>query len=133
MAGITTLSSAIIVNNDWVKDAKNQDQLRRFLRASQRGWEYTFDNRDEAAEIFMKHAPAFNMEIALLEINGTHDDHPTPSTPRASRSSGRPSEDWQESQDLAGEVRQADARSRTSTTTTPTSILSQPPYTAGKK
>ena len=44
MAGITTLSSAIIVNNDWLKDAKNQDRLKRFLRASQRGWEYTFDN-----------------------------------------------------------------------------------------
>ena len=65
------MSSAIIVNNDWLKDAKNQDRLRRFLRASQRGWQYTFDNRDEAAEIFMKHAPAFNKEIALLEINGT--------------------------------------------------------------
>jgi NitT/TauT family transport system substrate-binding protein len=71
MAGVTTLSSAIIVNNDWVKDAKNQDALRRFLRASQRGWQYTFDNRDEAAEIFMKNAPAFNKEISLLEINGT--------------------------------------------------------------
>ena len=48
------LSSAIIVNNDWLKDAKNQDQLRRFLRASQRGWEYTDKHRDEAAEIFMQ-------------------------------------------------------------------------------
>lgn len=46
MAGVTTLSSAIIANNDWLKDAKNQDRLRRFLRASQRGWQYTFDNRD---------------------------------------------------------------------------------------
>jgi hypothetical protein len=32
MAGVSTLSSAIIANNDWLKDAKNQDQLRRFLR-----------------------------------------------------------------------------------------------------
>ena len=35
--GTTTLSSAIIVNNDWIKDPKNQDLLRRFLRATQRG------------------------------------------------------------------------------------------------
>ena len=42
MAGVTTLSSAIIANNDWLKDAKNQYQLRRFLRATQRGWQYTF-------------------------------------------------------------------------------------------
>src|SRR5216117_1667155 len=28
MAGVSTLSSAIIVNNDWAKEAKSQDQLR---------------------------------------------------------------------------------------------------------
>jgi NitT/TauT family transport system substrate-binding protein len=71
MAGVSTLSSAIIVNNEWVKDAKNQATLRKFLRASQRGWQHTFDNRKEAAEIFLKNAPAFNLEIALLEIDGT--------------------------------------------------------------
>src|SRR5712691_1044838 len=56
MAGVSTLSSAIVTNNNWLKEPKNQDLLRRFLRASQRGWQYTFDHRDEAAEIFMKHA-----------------------------------------------------------------------------
>ena len=99
MAGVTTLSSAIIVNNDWLKDGKNADRLKRFLRASQRGWDYTDKHRDEAAEIFLKHAKAFNKEIALLEINGTmtiiHTKH----------TEGKPlfwsaQEDWQESQDL---------------------------------
>jgi NitT/TauT family transport system substrate-binding protein len=71
MAGVSTLSSAIIVNNTWLSEARNQATLRRFLRASQRGWQYTFDNRDEAADIFLKQAPAFNKEIALLEIDGT--------------------------------------------------------------
>jgi NitT/TauT family transport system substrate-binding protein len=99
MAGISTLSSAIIVNKDWLKDAKNQDALRRFLRASQRGWEYTAKNDKEAAEIFLKHAPAFNMEIALLEIDGTM------SITQTKHSKGKAmfwsaKEDWQESQDL---------------------------------
>src|SRR5215813_11894439 len=71
MAGVSTLSSAIIVNNSWLGEAKNEAALRRFLRASQRGWQYTLDHRDEAADIFLKRAPAFNKEIALLEINGT--------------------------------------------------------------
>ena len=98
-AGNSTLSSAIIVNNDWAKEAKSQDQLRRFLRASQRGWQYTFDNRDEAAEIFMKNAPAFNKEISLLEINGTM------TIIRTERTKGRPIgwsalEDWKDTQDL---------------------------------
>src|SRR5207344_76686 len=97
MAGISTLSSAIIANNDWLKDAKNQDALKRFLRATQRGWQYTFDNRDEAAEIFMKNAPAFNKEISLLEINGTM------TILRTDRTKGRPigwsaAEDWKDSQ-----------------------------------
>jgi NitT/TauT family transport system substrate-binding protein len=99
MAGVSTLSSAIIVNNNWAQDPKNQDMLRRFLRASQRGWEYTDKHREEAADIFLTHAKAFNKEIALLEINGTmtiiHTKH----------TEGKPmfwsaKEDWQESQDL---------------------------------
>ena len=76
MAGVTTLSSAIIANNNWMKEAKNQDSLRRFLRASQRGWQYSFDNRAEAAEIFRKAAPVFTQEIALLEVDGTMTHHP---------------------------------------------------------
>jgi NitT/TauT family transport system substrate-binding protein len=71
MAGVTTLSSAIIANNDWLKDAKNQDTLRRFLRATQRGWDYSNKNRAEAAEIFRKSAPVFTQEIAQLEVDGT--------------------------------------------------------------
>lgn len=130
LAGISTLSSAIIVNNDWAKDAKHQDQLKRFLAASQRGWEYTDKHRDEAAAIFIKHAPAFNMEIALLEINGTltitHTKH----------TEGKPlfwsaKEDWQDSQDLlqkyAGLGPQADMGKYYSN-----DYLSQPPYTEKK-
>jgi NitT/TauT family transport system substrate-binding protein len=99
MAGISTMSSAVIVNKGWIKDAKHADELRRFLRASQRGWDYANKHRDEAADIFLKHAPAFNKEIAMLEINGTmtiiHTKH----------TEGKPvmwsaKEDWQESQDL---------------------------------
>ena len=99
MAGVSTLSSAIIVNNEWLKDAKHQDQLRRFLRASQRGWAYTQKNPDEAADIFVKRAPAFNKEIALLEINGTM------TIIHSKRTEDKPlmwsaKEDWHDSQDL---------------------------------
>src|SRR5262249_60172288 len=71
MAGVSTLSSAIIVNNTWLGEAKNEAAVRRFLRASQRGWQYTFDHRAEAADNFLKPAPAFNKEIRLLAITGT--------------------------------------------------------------
>ena len=99
MAGVTTLSSAIITNNNWLKEAKNQDTLRRFLRASQRGWQYAFDNRAEAAEIFRKAAPVFTQEIALLEVDGTM------TIIRTERAKGKPIgwtavEDWKDTQDL---------------------------------
>jgi NitT/TauT family transport system substrate-binding protein len=130
MAGVTTLSSAIIVNNDWVKDAKNQDALRRFLRASQRGWQYTFDNRDEAAQIFMKNAPAFNKEISLLEINGTM------TIIHTERTKGKPigwsaAEDWKDTQDLLEKFAKLKPQPDVNVYYT-NSFLSAPPYSPGK-
>jgi NitT/TauT family transport system substrate-binding protein len=127
MAGITTLSSAIIANSDWLKDAKNQDRLKRFLRASQRGWQYTFDNRDEAAEIFMKAAPAFNKEISLLEINGTM------TIIRTDKTKDKPigwsaTEDWKESQDLLEKFAKLKAQPDVNVYFT-NEYLSAPPYT----
>jgi ABC-type nitrate/sulfonate/bicarbonate transport system substrate-binding protein len=130
MAGISTLSSAIIVNKDWAKDPKHEDELRRFLRASQRGWDYTDKHREEAADIFLKHAPAFNKEIAMLEINGTmtiiHTKH----------TQGKPmfwsaKADWQESQDLLqkyAKLKPAEDVTKYYTN----KYLSQPPYTPKK-
>jgi NitT/TauT family transport system substrate-binding protein len=126
MAGVTTLSSAIIANNDWLKDAKNQDRLRRFLRASQRGWQYTFDNRDEAAEIFMKAAPAFNKEISLLEINGTMTIIRTDKT-KDKPISWSASEDWKESQDLLEKFAKLKAQPDVNVYFT-NEYLSAPPY-----
>jgi NitT/TauT family transport system substrate-binding protein len=131
MAGISTLSSAIIINDNWAKDPKNLDQLKRFLAASQRGWEYTRQHPDEAAAIFIKHAPAFNTEIALLEINGTL------SITNTKHTQGKPlfwsaKEDWQESQDLlekyAGLTAQADLSKYYTN-----EYLAQPPYAAAQK
>lgn len=126
MAGVTTLSSAIIVNVDWLKDAKNQDLLRRFMQASQRGWEYSDKNREEASSIFIKHARAFNMEIALLEVNGTM------TILRTKHSEGKPimwtaKEDWQESQDLLQTFAKLQEQKDMSKYYT-NEFLSEPPY-----
>jgi NitT/TauT family transport system substrate-binding protein len=126
MAGVTTLSSAIISNNDWLKDAKNQDNLRRFLRASQRGWQYSFDNRAEAAEIFRKAAPVFTQEIALLEVDGTM------SIIRTERTKGKPiafsdAGDWKDSQDLLEKFAKLKAQPDVNVYFT-NSYLSEAPY-----
>ena len=126
MAGVTTLSSAIIANNDWAKDAKNQDALRRFLRASQRGWQYTSDHRDEAAQIFRKSAPVFTQEIALLEIEGTM------TIVRTERTKGKPvgwsaTEDWKDSQELLEKFAKLKPQPDLNAYFT-NSYLSEPPY-----
>ena len=126
MAGVTTLSSAIITNNDWLKDARNQDLLRRFLRASQRGWQYSFDNRAEAAEIFRKAAPVFTQEIALLEVDGTM------TIIRTKRTQGRPiawsdAGDWADSQELLEKFAKLKAQPDVNVYFT-NSFLSEAPY-----
>ena len=126
MAGVTTLSSAIIVNNNWVKDAKNQDLLRRFLRASQRGWQHSFDNRAEAAEIFRKAAPVFTQEIALLEVEGTM------SIIRTERTKGRAIGvtdigDWRDTQDLLSKFAKLNPQADLNAYFT-NEYLSEPPY-----
>jgi NitT/TauT family transport system substrate-binding protein len=126
MAGVTTLSSAIIANNNWLKEAKNQDLLRRFLRASQRGWQYSFDNRDEAADIFRKSAPVFTQEIAKLEVDGTM------TIIRTERTKGKPiawsdAGDWKDSQDLLATFAKLSAQSDVNVYFT-NEYLSQAPY-----
>ncbi len=126
MAGVTTLSSAIIVNNSWAKDSKNQDLLRRFLRASQRGWQHSFDNRAEAAEIFRKVAPVFTQEIALLEVEGTM------SIIRTERTKGRAIGvtdigDWRDTQDLLSKFAKLTPQADLNTYFT-NEYLSEPPY-----
>jgi NitT/TauT family transport system substrate-binding protein len=126
MAGVTTLSSAIIANNDWLKDPKNQDMMRRFLRASQRGWQYAFDNRAEAAEIFRKAAPVFTQEIALLEVEGTM------TIIRTERTKGKPigvsdAGDWQDTQDLLAKFANLKAQPNVNVYFT-NEYLSEPPY-----
>jgi len=126
MAGVTTLSSAIIVNNNWAKEAKNQDLLRRFLRASQRGWQHSFDNRAEAAEIFRKAAPVFTQEIALLEVEGTM------SIIRTERTKGKAIGvtdigDWRDTQDLLSKFAKLNPQSDLNTYFT-NEFLSEAPY-----
>jgi NitT/TauT family transport system substrate-binding protein len=126
MAGVTTLSSAIIANNNWLKEAKNQDQLRRFLRASQRGWQYAFDHRDEAADIFRKSAPVFTQEIAKLEVDGTM------TIIRTERTKGKPiawsdAGDWKDSQDLLAKFAKLSAQPDVNVYFT-NDYLSQAPY-----
>jgi NitT/TauT family transport system substrate-binding protein len=97
LGGVTSLSSAIIVNNDWLRT--NEDTLRRFLRASQRGWHYAAENQREAAEAVVKARQTLVLNIAQGTLQGAL------TLTRTARSKNMTllasaAEDWKETQDL---------------------------------
>jgi NitT/TauT family transport system substrate-binding protein len=130
ISGVSTLSSAIIANNDWLKEAGNQDLMRRFLRASQRGWQWSSENRGEAADIFVKAKPSIPRGIALGTLEGAL------TITRTERTKGRPviwsaAEDWGDTQNLlvqyAGLKPQADLNVYYTN-----SYLAEAPYLPGR-
>jgi NitT/TauT family transport system substrate-binding protein len=128
MSGVTTLSSAVVVNNDWLKDAKNQETLKKFLRATQRGFQYTADNIDESAKIFMAHAPVFDKDMSTLEIKGALSILHTDRT--KDKAIGFSSiDDWKDTQDLLAKYAQLKPAADLNVYFT-NEYLSQAPYTA---
>ncbi|KAA3658525.1 MAG: hypothetical protein DWQ04_24865 [Chloroflexi bacterium] len=69
VCNVNTLSSAVIANKFWAE--QNPETVTKFVRATQRAWQYTMDNPQEAAEIFASHAEAFDAPLALEEIEGS--------------------------------------------------------------
>ena len=100
ICNVNTLSSAIVVNNFWAEE--NPEIVEKFVRASQRAWAYTQEHPEEAAEIFAKHAEAFDAPLSLAEIEGSLTLLHTPN------SEGKPigwaaKEDWQATQQVLEE------------------------------
>ena len=130
MAGVSTLSSAIIASNDWLKDAKNQESLRRFLRATQRGWQYAADNRGDAAEIFFKAKPTIPLDITRGTLEGAMTITRTERT-KASPVAWSSAEDWKDTQELLAKYANLKPQSDLNVYFT-NGYLSQAPYLAQK-
>ena len=75
IAGISTLCSAIIVNNDWMKDAKNQDGLNASCARRSAAGSTRPSIPNEAAEIFMKAAPGLQRGDREARDRRHDDDH----------------------------------------------------------
>ena len=100
MAGVTTLSSAIIANNDWLKDAEEPGHSAALpARLAARLAIHATTTAPRPPRSSARHAPVFTQEIALLEIDGTM------SIIRTERTKGKAigwsaPEDWKDTQDL---------------------------------
>jgi NitT/TauT family transport system substrate-binding protein len=67
--GTAMLEDRIIVAEDWIKGARNQDIAVRFLRASIKGWIYCRDHPDDALKIVLKYAPTLGKSHQAWQLN----------------------------------------------------------------
>jgi len=67
--GTAMLEDRIIVREDWIQNAKNQDIAVRFLRASIKGWIYCRDHPDDALKIVLKNGPALGKSHQAWQLN----------------------------------------------------------------
>jgi len=67
--GTAMLEDRIVVREDWIKRATNQDIAVRFLRASIKGWIYCRDHPDDALKIVLRNAPTLGKSHQAWQLN----------------------------------------------------------------
>jgi NitT/TauT family transport system substrate-binding protein len=60
-------SNGVLVNDRMTTD--RPDVLKRFLRASMKGWEYAFSHKDEATQMVLKQDPLLDPAVTRAEID----------------------------------------------------------------
>jgi len=65
--GLDIYSNSIGVSRQFLQ--RNPEAVRGFVRAALKGWQYTLENRDEAAQIMTRSVPALDRGIVREEID----------------------------------------------------------------
>jgi NitT/TauT family transport system substrate-binding protein len=64
--GVTNLSYGLIAATDLIK--KNPDLVRRFVAATTKGVQYSFDHADEAADIYLKSTSSTQLKKLVVGV-----------------------------------------------------------------
>lgn len=64
--GVDVYSNALVVTDKYAKE--NGPLIKRFVRASLRGWEFTLKNPEEAINILAKHRPEIEKPVMLANL-----------------------------------------------------------------
>ncbi len=64
--GVDVYSNALVASEKYIKD--NPGIIRRFVKASLRGWEFTLKNPEEAIEIMAKQRPEIDKPVLLANL-----------------------------------------------------------------
>jgi ABC-type nitrate/sulfonate/bicarbonate transport system substrate-binding protein len=65
--GVNYYSDTIIVNEKTLRN--KHDEIVKFMRASELGWRYALDHRDEAVDVVMKTAPHLDREVQRMMLD----------------------------------------------------------------
>jgi NitT/TauT family transport system substrate-binding protein len=64
--GVDVYSNALVATEKYIKD--KPVLIKRFVKASLRGWEFTLKNPEEAIEIMAKHRPEIEKPVLLANL-----------------------------------------------------------------
>jgi NitT/TauT family transport system substrate-binding protein len=76
--GLKLYSNGIVGTDEYL--AKNADIVKRFVRASLKGWQFALNNPDKAAQDQVKFVPSINPQTAVAELGVVKDLAVTPAT-----------------------------------------------------
>ena len=76
--GLTLYSNGVVATDDYL--AKNADVVKRFVRASLRGWQFALQNPEKAAQDQIKFVPSLNLKTSVAEIGVVKGLAVTPAT-----------------------------------------------------
>jgi NitT/TauT family transport system substrate-binding protein len=75
---LTLIGPGIVTNQKHLQD--DPEMVKAFVEASAKGWQYTFDHPEEAAEILKKNAPTQRLDYAQAITAVQHEFAHTPAT-----------------------------------------------------
>ena len=72
--GVDVYSNALVASEKYIKE--NPGIIKRFVKASLRGWEFALKNPEEAIEIMAKHRPEIDKPVLLGQLEADHRPFP---------------------------------------------------------
>lgn len=88
--GLKLYSNGIVATDDYL--AKNADLVKRFVRASLKGWQFALHDPEKAAQDQIKFVPSINPQTAVAELGVVKGLAVTPSTEKNGLGSFDPAE-----------------------------------------
>jgi NitT/TauT family transport system substrate-binding protein len=79
--GLKLYSNGVVAADEYL--SKNADLVKRFVRASLKGWQFALHNPEKAAQDQLKFVPSLNPQTTVAELGVVKDLAVTPATQKS--------------------------------------------------